>query len=647
MKSAMKYEPSQRIIHLTETFFNTLEPEEKEQQVEKIRPYMDRLALGLFRIVVMGEVKKGKSRFINALLGKPDLLPVDTDVTTSTVYKIMYGSKYVYTVFFLPEANASVKESKVIPKHHLWQYGTEKGNPRNIKKVDFIGIEIPHPLLKKGIAFIDTPGVGGLFKKHRDITFDYAPNADAVFFILDSVETLISEDEINFLKELITITPNVLFIQTKTDIAGEDQWLAWRNRNLEIISDHLKLPKEKIPYFTISSKLKELGDEEKRKASNETVETCFEDLRDSGFVPVINFINRQLVSAKNLLLARQTIQRILPDVSKAGQLLQYRLGIAEEQNRGKLEEIEKSLLETERQIKDWEEGAVRTNTRRFNDDISDLKRNFLNIIEDEFDCRSQQFKDLVNHCRSTLTTQDKIAKEGQTYLNDYSASCTSRGRKLIEEYRIQFFDCFNETIKKNMAELDDMLSFKITVTGANINIKECVIDKEAIKSALLWGSFAATLAGGAISFGFVKVAPLLFGVMLNPLGLPAAGIIAAAAIFAGSHTFHAVLEQKYEVAFAKLERALKETSQIAIKSVNKAFQEMATLLERHARYEFEDMVIETRWSLKKRLDEVQQAKRRTKKEANEVILSLKPRLVQVKEIDQTLKKINSEIISKK
>ena len=92
---------------------------------------------------------------------------------------------------------------------------------------------------------------------------------------------------------------------------------------------------------------------------------------------------------------------------------------------------------------------------------------------------------------------------------------------------------------------------------------------------------------------------------------------------------------------------MKETSQIAIKSVNKAFQEMATLLERHARYEFEDMVIETRWSLKKRLDEVQQAKRRTKKEANEVILSLKPRLVQVKEIDQTLKKINSEIISKK
>ena len=39
---------------------------------------------------------------------------------------------------------------------------------------------------------MDTPGVGGLFKAHRDITFRYAPNADAVFFVVDSVESLLS-----------------------------------------------------------------------------------------------------------------------------------------------------------------------------------------------------------------------------------------------------------------------------------------------------------------------------------------------------------------------------------------------------------------------------------------------------------------------
>ena len=48
---------------------------------------------GLFRIVVMGEIKQGKSSFINALLGVRDLVPVSSDVATSTIYKIWYCRK--------------------------------------------------------------------------------------------------------------------------------------------------------------------------------------------------------------------------------------------------------------------------------------------------------------------------------------------------------------------------------------------------------------------------------------------------------------------------------------------------------------------------------------------------------------------------
>ena len=37
---------------------------------------------GMFRIVVMGEIKKGKSSFVNALLGVENLVPVCDDVAT-------------------------------------------------------------------------------------------------------------------------------------------------------------------------------------------------------------------------------------------------------------------------------------------------------------------------------------------------------------------------------------------------------------------------------------------------------------------------------------------------------------------------------------------------------------------------------------
>jgi predicted GTPase len=252
----------QRLTNITQKYIETIGKTDRQSVRERFQPLIDRLSLGLFRIVVMGEIKKGKSSFINALLGEYDILPTESDVATSTVFKLMYGPKHAYYVYFLPgngdklHRNISDPEPLPITRDQLWEYGTEKGNPGNKKNVDFIGIELPNDTLKKGIVIVDTPGVGGLFKNHREITLKYVPRADAVFFILDSVESVISEGEIKFLKELMNHTKNVFFIQTKIDAAGEEQWTTWRKRNLDILSEELKLETDKIPYFPVSSKIK-------------------------------------------------------------------------------------------------------------------------------------------------------------------------------------------------------------------------------------------------------------------------------------------------------------------------------------------------------------------------------------------------------
>ena len=49
--------------------------EETEARAVRLRPTIDRLAYGVFRIVVMGEIKKGKSSWICSLLGCPRLAP--------------------------------------------------------------------------------------------------------------------------------------------------------------------------------------------------------------------------------------------------------------------------------------------------------------------------------------------------------------------------------------------------------------------------------------------------------------------------------------------------------------------------------------------------------------------------------------------
>lgn len=48
------------------------EEESEPGFVETLAEADSRLQLGLFRLVVMGEIKKGKSSFINALLGEKE-----------------------------------------------------------------------------------------------------------------------------------------------------------------------------------------------------------------------------------------------------------------------------------------------------------------------------------------------------------------------------------------------------------------------------------------------------------------------------------------------------------------------------------------------------------------------------------------------
>ena len=188
--------------------------ENHEDLIEGVHAAVQQMKRGIFRLVVMGEIKKGKSSFINALLGENDLLPTASDIATSTVYQIIYGPEKKIKIFFKPDIDTNNRPDTLeISENQLPDYGTENGNPDNLKNVDYIAVELPNELLKSGLIIVDTPGVGGLFRKHKEITWRYAPNADAVFFVLDSVEAVISRDEISFLKDLTDkMTKNIYFV---------------------------------------------------------------------------------------------------------------------------------------------------------------------------------------------------------------------------------------------------------------------------------------------------------------------------------------------------------------------------------------------------------------------------------------------------
>ncbi len=104
-----------------------------------------------FMFVIVGEVKAGKSSFINALLGDPNLCAVAPSPMTDTIQQIMYGEP---------------------PR-------TEEVSPY-LKRV-YQTNEI-----LKDIAIVDTPGTNTIITHHQEITERFIPGADLIVFVFEA-----------------------------------------------------------------------------------------------------------------------------------------------------------------------------------------------------------------------------------------------------------------------------------------------------------------------------------------------------------------------------------------------------------------------------------------------------------------------------
>jgi hypothetical protein len=324
-------------------------------------------SLGIFRLIVMGEIKKGKSSFINALTGIRDLVPVHSDVATSTIYKIHYGKELRYTVYFEPSAG---RDRLPISKDEIASYGTEDGNPDNRKGVDFIRVEAPSPILHNGLVIVDTPGVGGLFKQHRAITFKHAPNADAVFFVTESVGAPIGAEEVSFLKELRSVTPLVYFVQTKACDANVETRTARMKNNLDILIGKAGIPEKEVSYFIIDSTMKLNADQSKSTKY----------LALSGFEPLMRFLNNSLRKNHEQKVGRLAIERSSAKLAVCDSELNARRAVLDAGTKEEMDELEAAIRKQRDDLKRWDRETKPRLIADFQKSLSTLRRSALEKI---------------------------------------------------------------------------------------------------------------------------------------------------------------------------------------------------------------------------------------------------------------------------
>lgn len=219
-----------------------------ETRVKLCEELMVKLAEDRFTLAVLGQFKRGKSSLMNAIIGR-ELLPVGVLPLTSAITILRYGPKERLLV---RRADVSLPFPQEEPVERLAEFVTEKGNPANCKRVKTATIEVPLAFLRRGLEFVDTPGIGSAIEANTATTMNFLSECDAALFVT-SVDSPLTSVELEFLENIRRYVRKIFFVVSKTDLLGVDE----RQDVLDYVRDTIRrqMGVDDLKVFPLSSRL--------------------------------------------------------------------------------------------------------------------------------------------------------------------------------------------------------------------------------------------------------------------------------------------------------------------------------------------------------------------------------------------------------
>lgn len=285
-----------------------------------------RLEQNRFHLVVVGQFKRGKTTFLNALLGRP-VLPVGVLPLTSVVTVLRHGTRAHGVVHF----QDGRKEDVALDR--LAEFVTEKGNPRNVRQVARVEVHYPSRYLAGGVTLIDTPGVAGVYGHNTQVTYDFLPRIDAAVFIT-SPEPPLTSAEIEFLQDLGKRAGRIFVVMNKADtVSGEHlaELLEFTRRSLPE-----GLPTDPSRIFPVSARQAL----EAKQCRDATL------LERSGFPSVEHRIEEFLRQEKDRVFRLAAGRRLLELAEELRMLLNLEMQAA----RMPVEELQQKVAEFDREL---------------------------------------------------------------------------------------------------------------------------------------------------------------------------------------------------------------------------------------------------------------------------------------------------------
>src|SRR5215212_5571730 len=278
------------ILELIDHTRKIAELNERGDLADRLERARARISDPQIRVVIAGQLKQGKSQLLNSLLNVP-VARVGDDETTVLATVVSY-SKQVSAQLIVAAPDGAEPSVVPIPPANLkndLRRAPEAGG-REVLRVE---VTADSPLLEKGLAFIDTPGVGGHGQPHLSATLGLLPDADAMLMISDTSQEF-TEPEMTFIRQAFEICPVATIVATKIDL-----YPRWREI-VEANKAHLQragLPLSMIPASSLlRSHAIQLNDKELNEESN--------------FPAIVKFLSEKVLSRENDRVRDQVLAEV-------------------------------------------------------------------------------------------------------------------------------------------------------------------------------------------------------------------------------------------------------------------------------------------------------------------------------------------------
>lgn len=491
-----------------------------------------------YNVVVCGEVKKGKSSLLNAIIGQ-EILPVNNEIATSQVFRISNSEKESFQLVFTDGTRQNIL------KTDLSRYGSQidanlKGEPvfQN-RSLSYIQVNIPIAFLPKGVSLVDTPGLGALYKSHEWITQNYVSNADAIIFVLDP-ERPIEEQEKKFILRALDVTENIIFVMTKIDLYTPEACSMIMQRNESLLADIYASKGTAMPQIMPVSSLGLM------KASTGKVKALNAiNLKNSKFPEVKAELIKMMFRGVGILRTGQALSEATTQVTKAKNVIDDMLKVCIVDNQKEQAIITERKVQQQQQLQtEW--GAQSQRRQQIIEEIGAICGSVTSRIQQVVSSTGSVYKEYEAKINA-LSSMNEVERLGKSMSQEVVNDVSSQWQSIAHQAEVRVAAVLSTV----SAQIGNMGISTIGGSAGTMEIKELTAMEKVScwRGAAFIGSIGTTLAASIGAFAVPIIGPIV--------GI---GLAVVSWLFGKSQTNSNQIERNKQNFKAKLVELLSELS---------------------------------------------------------------------------------------